>query len=618
MNKSILHEANRIKEIMGLTINANLLSEQGIGGILDDIITPLTKIVKSDDMFRQMDSKLFDDIVRMGKAAPESIGKTFKKIPDGATLKNLYDSLDEEAQKFVVKQLVKQGVPQLDKVLYRVVAEAMGATEEELITLAKSFDTLEGWTNYLKTGAESLDSDVLMRLRKLWTDVNPAPKDILDSTKVGKLAELVNKKGGKIWYGDFWSALFTKTKVLRNRLVSLSDEFTRKMELADAAEAEELTKAYAVEMTRTLNKIEMQMNEAAADALKTLDLDERLIATINNSQDTVIKMFRDLRNEDPTGLAEGIWTTTKKFFKDNVFPSIKVGGPIKKVIDFFKKKTDEVATETSAKMMENGRWISISWPTDLKQFLLTGQWAKFSTMYKKAIQLNAADKTNPLKFANYFGQIIFRSYIGTAFGAVAYAAIDSIGTAFNLKLGINNIFATFGVPIPFPNAEEDAKMQFKTSIGKIGYYFKRSIMEVFGDADWVVPFIGTFEQSALAKVLEYATSTPTAGMSPTGIVNILIETFSGGEELPPELQDTTATTTTNFPQELIDVFPPSKLGEGEAVTGEDGVTSRGELKLKDGKYYWSEEKYVIDKSEDGIWKVFNPDNGLWYDITPDW
>ena len=558
MSNLILHEANRIREIMGLTIHANLLSEQLLG-VLDDIITPLTKIIKSDDMFRQMDSKLFDDIVRMGKAAPESIGKTFKKIPDGATLKNLYDSLDEEAQKFVVKQLVKQGVPQLDKVLYRAVAEAMGATEEELIMLAKSFDTLEGWTNYLKTGAEYLDPDVLVRLRKLWNDVTPKPTDILDATKVKKLANLVNKKGGKIWYGDFWSALFTKTEDLRNRLVSLSDEYTRKMELADSAEAEKLTKAYAVEMTRTLNKIEMKMNEAAADALRTLDLDERLIATINDSEDTVIKMFRDLRNEDPTGLAEGIYNTSKTFLSNNVLPSIKLGGPIKKVIDFFKKNTDEIATETSAKMMKNGRWISISWPTDLKQFLLTGQWAKFSTMYKKAIQLNAAEA--PLKFANYFGQILFRSYVGTALGGVMYAAIDAIATATNLKLGINNIFATFGLEIPFPNAEEDAKMQFETALGKVGYYFKRSITEVFGDADWVIPFVGTFEQSALAKVLEYATSTPTAGMSPTGIIQILIESFSGGEELPPELQDTGETTTLVLDYESVKSAAPEHLKE---------------------------------------------------------
>ena len=540
MSNSILHEANRIREIMGLTIHANLLSEQ-IAGLLDDIITPLTKIIKSDDMFRQMDSKLFDDIVKIGKAAPESIGKTFRKIPDGATLKNLYDSLDEKAQKFVVKQLVKQGVPQLDKVIYRVVAEAMGATEEELITLAKSFDTLEGWTNYLKTGAESLDPDVLVRLRKLWTDVTPKSKEILDVTKVKRLAELVNKKGGKVWYGDFWSALFTKTEKLRNRLVSLSDEYTRKMELADSAEAEQLTKAYAVEMTRTLNKIEMQMNEAAADALKTLDLDERLITTINTSQDTVIKMFRDLRNEDPTGLAEGIWNTSKTFLSNNVLPSIKLGGPIKKVVDFFKKNTDEIATETSAKYKENGRWISISWPTDLKQFLLTGQWAKFSALYKKAIQLNAAEA--PLKFANYFGQIIFRSYVGTALGGVMYALIDSIATATDMKLAINNIFATFNLKIPFPNAEEDAKTDFKTGIGKIGFYFTRSIKEIFGDADWAIPFIGTFEQSALAKVIEYATNTPTAGMSPTGIIQVLLESFGGGEELPPELQDTGETTT---------------------------------------------------------------------------
>ena len=540
MSNSILHEANRIREIMGLTIHANLLSEQ-IAGLLDDIITPLTKIIKSDDMFRQMDSKLFDDIVKIGKAAPESIGKTFKKIPDGATLKNLYDSLDEKAQKFVVKQLVKQGVPQLDKVIYRVVAEAMGATEEELITLAKSFDTLEGWTNYLKTGADSLDPDVLVRLRKLWTDVTPKSKEILDVTKVKRLAELVNKKGGKVWYGDFWSALFTKTEKLRNRLVSLSDEYTRKMELADSAEAEQLTKAYAVEMTRTLNKIEMQMNEAAADALKTLDLDERLITTINTSQDTVIKMFRDLRNEDPTGLAEGIWNTSKTFLSNNVLPSIKLGGPIKKVVDFFKKNTDEIATETSAKYKENGRWISISWPTDLKQFLLTGQWAKFSALYKKAIQLNAAEA--PLKFANYFGQIIFRSYVGTALGGVMYALIDSIATATDMKLAINNIFATFNLKIPFPNAEEDAKTDFKTGIGKIGFYFTRSIKEIFGDADWAIPFIGTFEQSALAKVIEYATNTPTAGMSPTGIIQVLLESFGGGEELPPELQDTGETTT---------------------------------------------------------------------------
>ena len=583
MSNSILHEANRIREIMGLTIHANLLSEQ-IAGLLDDIITPLTKIVKSDDMFRQMDSKLFDDIVRIGKAAPESIGKTFKKIPDGATLKNLYDSLDEEAQKFVVKQLVKQGVPQLDKVLYRVVAEAMGATEEELITLAKSFDTLEGWTNYLKTGAESLDPDVLVRLRKLWTDVTPKSKEILDVTKVKKLAELVNKKGGKIWYGDFWSALFTKTEKLRNRLVSLSDEYTRKMELADAAEAEQLTKAYAVEMTRTLNKIEMQMNEAAADALKTLDLDERLITTINTSQDTVIKMFRDLRNEDPTGLAEGVWNTAKTFLSNNVLPSIKLGGPIKKVIDFFKKNTDEIATETSAKYKENGRWISISWPTDLKQFLLTGQWAKFSTLYKKAIQLNAADKTNPLRFANYFGQIIIKSYIGTLLGGVMYALIDSIATATDMKLAINNIFATFNLKIPFPNAEEDAKADFKTGIGKIGFYFTRSIKEIFGDADWVVPFIGTFEQSALAKVIEYATNTPTAGMSPTGVIQVLLESFSGGEELPPELQDTGETTTGETTTLVLD-YESVKNAAPEHLKEWIWVDSEGHDDVFQGKVY---------------------------------
>ena len=50
-------------------------------------------------------------------------------------------------------------------------------------------------------------------------------------------------------------------------------------------------------------------------------------------------------------------------------------------------------------------------------------------------------------------------------------------------------------------------------------------------------------------------------MSPTGIVQILIESFSGGEELPPELQDTSETTTLVLDYESVKNAAPEHLKE---------------------------------------------------------
>lgn len=172
MNNALLSETRRIKEIMGLITETDLLSE-GPGGGLDDLLRPLVKVFKNNDLFQQMDVKYFDDILKAAKNSTDAVGRSFDNIVDGKSLRQIFDSLDDAGKAFVVRNLIKQGIPEFDNIVIDVVAEVFGLTTQEIKELAKSFKNVDEFIEFMTTDSDIAPEvvDVLRRYYNSNVDV---------------------------------------------------------------------------------------------------------------------------------------------------------------------------------------------------------------------------------------------------------------------------------------------------------------------------------------------------------------------------------------------------------------------------------------------------------------
>lgn len=173
MNNALLSETRRIKEIMGLITEKDLLSE-GPGGGLDDLLRPLVKALKNNDLFQQMDVKYFDDILKAAKNSTDAVGRSFDNIVDGQSLRQIFDSLDDAGKAFVVRNLIKQGIPEFDNVVIDVVWSALGATsEQEFKTFAKTYKSVDEFIDFMTTDSDIAPEvvDVLRRYYNSNVDV---------------------------------------------------------------------------------------------------------------------------------------------------------------------------------------------------------------------------------------------------------------------------------------------------------------------------------------------------------------------------------------------------------------------------------------------------------------
>jgi len=515
---ALLKENIRIKELMGFQVtpyNKDVISEASTGAV-DDILTSLFGKFKSNKLYQTIDPKVFDDVFIAGKKSPNSIIK--KELKNIDSLDSFVANLDEfsdETLKYVFRELAGKGVPEIDAVLMESIAEILAGTDvSDLARIVDEYNTADEFIEFMQGGSDlPLPKFVEDSLRRFFRKTSLG--DLADSAdyiklNISKLAKAANAKGGKTWFGDFYRALFKDTEKIKARMIALSEQFANDMDtITDPVKAQELIDAYSVAISRELNLLEMQANKGAAKALMELDIDSRLKNVIQNSDKDTFKIFREIRREDPSNFASNIYDLGKRFF-GQIIPRVEIGENIKNIIPFRKQMLNWIGgtTPTTSNMKKGAKWIKVVWPEDLKQYLITGQWAKFSKLYKIAVKnSSASSKAAVLSYAMV--SLIYAEY-GSIMANVIYDAGQALASSLNIQLGINKIFTSFGLDAPYPNAEAESQEEFESFIEEFIVKTGRNLKETFADGEfeWAIPIVGTFEKSALSKLLAWASGNP--------------------------------------------------------------------------------------------------------------
>lgn len=599
MDNALLVETLRIKEIMGLITETDLLSEGPGGGVLDDILKPLTKAFKNSDLLQQMDVKYFDDVLKAAKNSTDAVARSFDNIVDGKTMREIFDSLDDAGQQFVIKQLIKQGIPEFDNAVINVVWSALGAaSEQEFKTFVKTYKSVDEFIKFMTNGS-NIDSEVIDVLRRYYDDV------VGVAAKSGDEVVTAAEKYAGSRIAEFGAGVFRALGPLVSRnlktVVTILSEQRKGIEVLkkeindmfdDIITNDESLRSLRITIENKLATIERIADNGAQTVLNEIDAAYKQLLT--DGKITKVQYDNFLTNKETI--------TSTEFWNEFIAPNYK---ELDKQVDglgsFFrngKKAFSPAKLDWTSRKGKYGWVPKVTLNREGIQrafnFLAFNSAQTGADILKRLIKSNPPGKLGANKwvyetYLRAIGPQLLIPFANAAFWTIWIPATewfqqgaDAVG--LDVEWDIYNttfteLLADLWIDDLFDILNKDPEVSTQIELGDFRPVFKSRLVEIFK----------SFSENDDYK-----------------------DPNADGED------STTTTTTTNFPQELIDVFPPSKLGEGEAVTGEDGVISRGELKMKDGKYYWGEEKYEIDKSQDGIWKVYNPDNGQWYDITPDW
>lgn len=533
---ALLKESIRIKELIGYQVtpyNKDVISEASTGAV-DDILTSLLGKFKSNKLYQTIDPKVFDDVFIAGKKSPNSIIKKELKNIDSldAFVVNI-DEFSDDTLKYVFRELAGKGIPEIDAVLMESIAEVLAGTDvSDLARLVDDYNSADEFIEFMQGGSDlplpKFVEDSLKRFfRKtsLGDAANAADYIKLNTKKLAKAAEA---KGGKTWFGDFYRALFKDTEKIKTKIVALSEQFANDIDtVTDPVKAQELINGYSVAISRELNLLEMKANQAAAKALMELDIDSRLKNVIQNSDKDTFKIFREIRREDPSGFASNIYELGKRFF-GQIIPRVEIGENLKNIIPFRKQIVNWIGgtTPTTSNMKKGTKWIKVVWPEDLKQYLITGQWAKFSTLYKLAVRNSAASSITAV--ASYAMVSLIYAEYGSIMANVVYDILQALATTFQIQIRINKIFTYFGLEPLYPNAEEEYKQEYESSLTRFFDKTKENLSNTFleGGYEWVIPIVGTFEKSALSKILGWLSGDP-KGYGVGDIWTILKETADG-------------------------------------------------------------------------------------------
>ena len=612
----LIKENSRIKELMSYQVQpyTHRVMTEAVGGAIDDILTSLVGKFKSNKLYQSLDPKVFDDIFAAGKASPTPlIRKELKNIDSLDTFVQNIDEFSDDTLRFVFRQLAGKGIPEVDAVLMESISEILtGGPVANLSKLVGEYNSADEFIEFMQKGSElplpKFVEDSLRRFFRKESIISPDQAADYIELNIKKLAKAADAKGGKTWFRDYFRTLFAETKDIRAKIETLSTQFADEMEtITDPQIASEYINAYSVAISRELNRLEMKANQAAAEALSGLDIDSRLRNVIQNSNKDTFKIFRELRREDPSGFSSNIIDLASRFF-NNAIPRVQIGENIKNMFNFRKNILKNIVGDTpnTSNIKKNGvKWIKINWPQDLKQYLITGQWAKFSNLYKFAIKNSSAGGAAAIgTFAIY---TLIYSEIGSLIAHVIYDVGQALSSTLNIQLGINKIFTTLGLDPLYPNAEQDAQEEFASFIEEFFTKASRNLKETFagGEYSWAVPFLGTFEKSALSKLLAWVSGNP-KGYGVTDVWNILKGVASGlWEEIPEEdkdFVDELETTTLVLDWESVKNAAPEDLKEwiwtenGKVYIMADKVTDY-EVMIEDNEYVVKVGNQMIKLSE---------------------
>ena len=607
--RDFLNESNRIKELMKFQIqpyNGSMMINEGPGGrAIDDILLGLIPNFKK--VYKNIDIKVFDDILTTVKQSPsKTVRSDLKNITTVDGLLANLDSFSDETLLNIFKQLTSKGIAQIDDLVIKSMADILAdSTATEFVQLAKGYNTVDEFIAFLQSGATEPFPEYMIGILKRFyakevlNAFGPAKKYIVSNLK--KLQKAANKKGGVTWFKDTLKVWLKETSELRSEIVSLSDEFIERMDLStDPTKQRTLIDAYAVAISRVLNKLEMKGNQLAAKSLSELDISPQLKSVIQNNERDTFKIFREIRNEDPSEFAVSIVETIGEFLRRNI-PSVEFS-PFKKISEYLsnvKSKSIGTTPSTSA-YNEGGKWISVNWPQDASTYLVSGQWSTLSRAYKTAVKNSAAGSTGAASMW------LLRGLVYSEFGLIAAHVFYDVGAAIlstlDFQLKLNKVFAVFGWDPLYPNAQQEADEEFSSGIIELTAKIGRNMKETFlgGGVAFAIPYIGTFEKSIVSKMLAYASGNPTGysvGEIGKVIKNTLDDLWDGVKgKLNIETSDTTDITTDTTTDITTDLVEEVKKVLPEKYRDYVYRKESGDIYLE-----WDDMTYPIEKKDNIFW-----------------
>jgi hypothetical protein len=587
MSKIMLNEIVRIQEIMLGKLSSDLNKTkqylfEAVGG-WDDVIEAIVKSFdnKTDDLFRHTDAGGLDSIIAALKSKfPRDL--SVRNIDNPKTLRLVYNELDGPAKQFITKSIIKNSTGGMDNSIIEYLTNKVGYT-------------LNDFEQYVlgSTSVKQLMDDMMLPeyykgiITRYFKKVHNI-KDVLNQKDIEMLTKAVKRKGVTTFFNDISKAYKSSVDEITSDIEKLNKEYIDKIssEIYPEDQIVKLTDAYSLAISRKLNMIEMKLNEGAENVLKTLNLDTSIMNKIKNGEEDIFRIFRNLQMQNYGGFWDNFMEVNKSFI-DSITPKL-------------------VPVKIAGKTYSLPRFNMSS---EFKQFLLTGQWAKFSDLYLEAVKSSALGKTkfyignktfNISNFYKYGLKILYKSGIGAIMGAFLYAVVNTLLIQFNIKIKINNIAKSMGLREPYPNAEKEY-IQSVTALGGVIPQLLTQVAELLGNVEFLIPIVGSFDKSFAANLFAYLTGTETAGISVKGIVEIWNNTCDAvfGSDEEDEIEQAIQETPTPNDDEVINKAEDKK----NEVIGKIDNTPEGFENFIKSKGLTLKTAYIVD----GVGQTNEPD-----------
>lgn len=462
MKKEILLEINRFKQISGLINEAKIPGVGFIVDILDESPT-LFRGLTNDQLNASLESLRlkFPDNKVIRSMTPE-------------TFRNSWKGLDNTMKSFIVKGLLDEGIPVIDDLVVKSVGDIIGLEPRQIRYQMFGFEEFTDFMNYLEgIGIEIGDTTVINSLERTFLSLRKTK--VLSKTEYKMLLKQIENYSPMKFIGDIRDAFKGTRDVIETRITKLSNEFQSKVRTNPGMkqeQLEELQNVYSAAISRELNKIEIMANEAAAEVFLKLDIDPKLRNIIETSPEEFFEDFRKLRDADVSNIGVAINDIFSKFAK---------------AINPFTRNT-------------NGK-LRLKLPkqasSDLIQFFTTGQWAKFSDVYRYAVKTSAGE--SGAKKSTYYATLLINSYKGHLMAHAAYIMLSTLIEFLRVKEAINGFMVSIGQE-PIYDIEALAEQGIVQADDFLSILWK-NFTEVSA-LEFAIPYVGTFEKSPVAWIVK--------------------------------------------------------------------------------------------------------------------
>ena len=563
-NKNLIKEIAKIKiynEWFGdrSSVKKFLLSEAS--GIpiswVDDIGRNLRNVI--DQLKDVQLEKVLDDL------------KQFANRPDNVeSLKRSFTSLNDAQLTAAVKSLMSQNIPEVNDFVTEVISRKLTLqSREDLNNIFKTLyldvypdrklqENIDEFFKYSNIDRQPTEFQDAVR-NSLTREFKPKVEDILNKSQIKSLAKAVNIKGGKSFMIDVFKAIYTETKTLIQDIEKLSEEFVVKLIEAEGNEQrKQVQEAYALAISRKLNQIYMKGDKVGKDEFSKLSLPEEFNRLILYGDQDIFKIFRELRNVDP-GFRAGLKAATESLPSDSKF------------IDFSGKGSEGLSKLFGEKI---GSLAKIRFNESARAFLVSGQWATKSDIYRKAIQMQGIK--DPKRAAAYLTVLLLKSGLGTIIANVILSSLSAIAYTSGLKDLVNKFYEKMGRdPIYDTKKYSEGRKEDKFALPSIIDAAIIDFLENMQGISFAIPYWNTMGRAPLNVMLGI-------------IVGKHYGSLWGGPDIWGQWLWKEAAKAANIPEEDIEKIEKDakKIEKDEFVIPEDlKLTLSGDLQFLQDRVY---------------------------------